>query len=195
MFTLFAPSEIEIADYLAAQKDLPFSYSEIGASRDKIPSGYPINHRRRELGSGAETFNRAKNALDDWTMYQLGWTHLHPAKIPISVGETVCVVVDHGFCWSANPCRIVYVFDEGDGALQRYGFAFGTLPGHSEEGEERFTVEWNHADDSVWYEILSFARPHHLFARIGFPFVKLFQHKFAVDSADAMFRAVNNQQS
>jgi uncharacterized protein (UPF0548 family) len=50
-------------------------------------------------------------------------------------------VVNHGFCWSLNPCRVVYVLEETGGEVERYGFAFGTLPGHSEEGEERFTVE------------------------------------------------------
>jgi uncharacterized protein (UPF0548 family) len=72
------------------------------------------------------------------------------------------VVVNHGFCWSLNPCRVVYVLEETGGEIERYGFAFGTLPGHSEEGEERFTVERRRADDSVWYELLSFARPHHI---------------------------------
>ncbi len=189
MFTLFEPSEIEIKNFLEAQKDLPFSYAEVGASKDKIPSGYPINHRRVRLGSGAETFAPARQAIQDWTMYRLDWTRLYPPDAPVAVGSAVGVVVNHGFCHSTNPCRVIYVLEE-DGEIERYGFAFGTLPGHSEEGEERFTVEWNRADDSVWYELLSFARPHHILARIGFPFVTLFQRKFAADSANAMQKAV-----
>jgi hypothetical protein len=38
MFTLFEPSETKIKNFLAAQKDLPFSYEEVGASKEKIPS-------------------------------------------------------------------------------------------------------------------------------------------------------------
>jgi uncharacterized protein (UPF0548 family) len=34
------------------------------------------------------------------------------------------------------PCRIVYVIDEPD----RRGFAYGTLPGHPERGEEAFII-------------------------------------------------------
>ena len=34
------------------------------------------------------------------------------------------------------PCRVVYVVDEPD----RRGFAYGTLTGHPESGEELFTV-------------------------------------------------------
>jgi uncharacterized protein (UPF0548 family) len=190
MFTLFEPSEKQIKEFLAAQRDLPFSYKEVGASKDKIlPSGYPVNHRRIQLGSGAKTFARAKTAIQSWMMYKLEWTRLFPANAPVVQSEIVSIIVNHGFCWSINPCRIVYVLEES-GKIERYGFAFGTLPGHSEEGEERFTVEWHHQDDSVWYELLAFARPHHILAKIGFPFVRLFQQKFAEDSGRAMLEAV-----
>jgi uncharacterized protein (UPF0548 family) len=188
MFILFEPSDEQIEEFLARQKELPFSYKEVGASQTLIPSNYPINHHRIQLGSGAEVFARAKKAIESWTMYKLSWTRLYPSDAPVAAREVVCVVVNHGFCWSLNPCRIVYVLEE-KGEIERVGFAFGTLPGHSEEGEERFTVEWNRADDSVWYELLAFARPHHILACIGFPFVGLFQRKFARDSGRAMLEA------
>ncbi|TXN26732.1 DUF1990 family protein, partial [Lacisediminihabitans profunda] len=41
---------------------------------------------------------------------------------------------------------------------QRRGFAYGTLPGHPEEGEESFIVEQTE-DGSVWLEISAFSRP------------------------------------
>ncbi len=189
MFTVFEPSETQIKNFLAARRNLPFSYNEVGASKEEIPSGYPINHHRIQIGSGADAYARARKAIQNWTMYRLEWTRLFPFDAPIAVGEVVCVVVNHRLCWSLNPCRIIYILEE-TGAVERYGFAFGTLPGHSEEGEERFTVEWNRADDSVWYELLAFARPHHILARIGFPFVGLFQRKFARDSGRAMLEAV-----
>ncbi len=189
MFTLFEPSEKVIENFLAAQRDLPFSYAEVGASQDEIPSLYPINHRRVQIGNGADVFASAKNAIQNWTMYRLEWTRIYPDSVPIAVGAVVCIVVNHHLCWSINPCRIVYILEQTD-KVERYGFAFGTLPGHSEKGEERFLVEWNRADDSVWYELLAFARPHHILARIGFPFVPLFQKKFARDSGRAMFEAV-----
>jgi uncharacterized protein (UPF0548 family) len=190
MFTLFDPSDAEIESFLTAQRDLPFSYEEVGASRDKIPQNYPINHRLVQIGSGAEAFASAKFSIQLWTMYRLDWTRLYPRDAPIAVGETVCVVVNHTFCWSINPCRIVYVLDE-KGETEKFGFAFGTLPGHSETGEEKFTVEWRHQDDSVWFELLSFARPHDTLAKIGFPFVGFFQRKFAEDAAQAMLDAVS----
>ena len=55
-----------------------------------------------------------------------------------------------------NACRVVYVVDEEE-PIQRYGFAYGTLPDHAETGEERFLVEWNRASGEVWYDILAFS--------------------------------------
>lgn len=72
----------------------------------------------------------------------------------------------------------------------RFGFVYGTLPGHVECGEERFQVEWNRNDDSVWYDIFAFSRPNHFLARIGYPIVRRIQKKFASDSAAAMQLAV-----
>jgi len=190
MFTFSEASEAQVDKFLAEQRDLPFSYQEVGASKSAIPFGYPVNHHRVQLGNGENTFARAKDAIQSWTVYKLEWTRLYPCDTPIAVGKVVCVVVNHGFCWSMNPCRIIYLLEE-TGEIERFGFAFGTLPGHSEEGEERFTIEWRHADDSVWYELLSFARPHHILAKIGFPFVHLFQQKFAKDSQNAMLKFVN----
>jgi uncharacterized protein (UPF0548 family) len=91
--------------------------------------------------------------------------------------------------WWLNACRIVYVVDE-EGAVQRFGFAYGTLPQHAESGEERFTVEWHEADDAVWYDILAFSRPQQLLARLGYPIARRLQKRFARDSAAAMRRAV-----
>ena len=79
--------------------------------------------------------------------------------------------------------------------MQRYGFAYGTLPEHAESGEERFTVEWHEADDAVWYDIVAFSRPQQLLARLGYPFARRLQKRFARDSAAAMQIAVVEGQS
>ena len=88
-----------------------------------------------------------------------------------------------------NACRIVYVVDD-EGPVQRFGFAYGTLPEHAESGEERFTVEWHEADDAVWYDIVAFSRPQQLLTRLAYALVRRLQKRFARDSAAAMRRAV-----
>jgi uncharacterized protein (UPF0548 family) len=68
------------------------------------------------------------------------------------------------------PARVVYVVDEPG----RRGFAYGTLPGHPERGEEAFIVE-HLADDSVWLVIRAFSRPAGPLVWIGAPFARLLQ--------------------
>jgi uncharacterized protein (UPF0548 family) len=68
------------------------------------------------------------------------------------------------------PVRVVYVIDEP----ARRGFAYGTLPGHPERGEEAFVVERS-ADDSVWLVIRAFSRPAGPLVWIGYPLARLMQ--------------------
>ena len=77
-----------------------------------------------------------------------------------------------------------------EGAVSRFGFTYGTLPDHVGAGEERFLVEWDRGNDSVWYDILAFSRPRHVLARLGYPWVRRVQKRFGRESAAAMRRAV-----
>ena len=99
-------------------------------------------------------------------MYETGWTRLCWPDAPISEGTVVGVVGRHLGFRSLNACRIAYVYEDEEPSLQRYGFAVGTLPGHVERGEERFTVEWQEADDAVYYEVFAFSRPAHPLVRL-----------------------------
>ncbi|MCI0489696.1 MAG: DUF1990 domain-containing protein [Blastocatellia bacterium] len=192
MFLLKEPSEKTIRDFLASQSDRPFSYSEVGATSGKPPAGYTIDHNRVQLGEGAESFARAVEALRNWKMFQIDWVRLLWPYTPIETGETVGVLIRHYSLWSLNACRIVYTIDEA-GPVHRYGFAYGTLPEHGERGEERFTVEWNRRDDSVWYDLLAFSRPNLFLAKAGRPLVRRLQKRFARDSKKAMVEAVRGE--
>ena len=117
----------------------------------------------------------------------MGWVEACPADTPIAQGAVIGVKAHALGLWWLNACRIVYVVDETLDST-RFGFAYGTLPDHAERGEERFLIEWNRADDSVWYDIVAFSRPNVL-ARLGYPVVRRLQKKFAHDSKAAMLRA------
>ena len=97
--------------------------------------------------------------------------------------------------WWVNAARIAYVVDEPvestEDAVAKFGFAYGTLPGHVETGEELFLVEWDQATDAVTYNILAFSRPRHPLVRLGRPLVRRLQQRFREDSAAAMQRWVN----
>jgi uncharacterized protein (UPF0548 family) len=92
----------------------------------------------------------------------------------------------------AERLPIVYVVDE-PGPLQRFGFAYGTLPGHAGTGEERFLVEWDRASGEVWYDILAFSRPHQFLSHLGYAYMRRIQKQFKKQSAAAMLTAVRDQ--
>ncbi|MBI3865618.1 MAG: DUF1990 domain-containing protein [Planctomycetia bacterium] len=190
MFTLKKPSQPDIRRFLSEQSRLEYTYSAVGATAGKPPAGFNVDHTRRQLGSGDRTFLAATQALQRWRQFRFSWLEAGPADTPIQTGEVVAVLARLGVLWSLNACRIVYVVDES-GPIDRFGFAYGTLPGHVEMGEERFLVEWDHANDSVWYDILAFSRPRHPLARLAYPLARLLQKRFARDSAAAMLATAN----
>ncbi len=191
MFRLSVPSEDEIRRFISKQKDSSFSYPEVGASATTAPTGYNVDHNRIQLGKGEDTWQRATEAIRTWQMFSLPWVSLHWPNAPIQVGTDLAVSVHHLGFYSLNACRIVYVVDE-EGPVKRFGFAYGTLAEHAESGEERFTVEWNRDEDSVWYDILAFSRPRQMLARLGYPLSRLLQKRFAEGSKAAMLQATRN---
>jgi uncharacterized protein (UPF0548 family) len=189
MIRLSKPSRSEIERFLKVQRQLPFSYPHVGATRGEPPRGYAVDRNQVLLGRGPETFHRAKEAITRWEMFQIPWIELCWADTPVAVGSTVAILVRIAGLWRANACRIVYLLDEED-ATRRFGFGYGTLPAHAERGEERFSVEWRSEDDSVWYQLFAFSRPHGMGVRAAYPFVRRIQKRFARDSMRAMLRAV-----
>lgn len=194
MFSLREPAEAEVRDFLAAQESLPFSYVEVRATREGVPpKGYTVDRYRVRLGTGEEAFTRAKSALRGWRQFDLGWARLVPRGAPLEIGTTVAVLTNHYGFWSLNSARIVYLVDSTD-RMERFGFAYGTLPGHAEKGEERFVVERDRESGSVHYEVLAFSRPNHPLAWLGYPLARGLQRRFAGDSSRAMVAAVSGEE-
>ena len=191
MVSLRRPSTETIREFLASQSKLGFTYTAVGATASLPPADYVVDHTRIKLGQGEEVFMKAKAALGRWQQFRLGWVEVWSPETPIQTGEVVAVIARNVGLWWLNACRIVYVVDEEE-PIQRYGFAYGTLPDHAETGEERFLVERDRASGEVWYDILAFSRPHLLLTRLGYPFVRRVQKRFAKASAAAMLRVVNN---
>lgn len=187
MPSLRKPTLSEIRTFLDQQSRLNFSYPFVGQTAATPPAGYNVDQTRVRLGSGEAVFMAATNALQKWQQFRLGWVEASPASTPIKAGEVVAILARIAGLWWLNACRIVYVIDEA-GPTQRFGFAYGTLPGHAERGEERFLIEWDEADDSVCYDILAFSQPRDPLARLGYPFARLIQKRFARDSAAAMLK-------
>ena len=194
MFSLREPSEASARRFISSQKDLPFSYENVGASREgAATSGYVVDRYRVRLGEGPEAYARAVEALRGWQQFDLGWVRLLPPHTPIETGATVGVLAHHYGFWSLNTARIAYTVGETGQEVERFGFGYGTLPGHAERGEERFGVEWNREDGSVYYDVFAFSRPKHPLAWPGYPFARLLQRRFRRDSTRAMVEAVTRE--
>ena len=192
MLSLRRPSTEAIRAFLAVQSKLGFTYSAVGATATTPARWYALDHTRIKLGEGEKVFTRAKAALERWDQFRLGWVEAWPTETPIQAGEVIAVIAHEIGLWWLNACRIVYVVDE-PGPLQRFGFAYGTLPGHAGTGEERFLVEWDRASGEVWYDILAFSRPHQFLSHLGYAYMRRVQKQFKTQSAAAMLTAVRNQ--
>ncbi len=175
-----------------------FSYEEVGATRElglrgspTPPRGYVLDRSRVRLGYGEEVFARARAALEHWEMFRVGWAELLWPEASIARGTTVGLLVRLPGAWSLCAARVVYTVDELRHTVgrERYGFAYGTLPGHVARGEECFSVERSLHDGGVWYEVLAFSRLGGL-ARWVTPYARRLQHRFARDSLAAMKRCV-----
>jgi uncharacterized protein (UPF0548 family) len=177
MFKINEPSEQDVANFISSQRNLPFTYSEVGATNTNPPPRYTVDHNRIQLGHGEAAYNLAVDALKNWRQFDLGWVTIVPRGVVLEVGATVAVKARAFGAWSLNACRVVYTIDES----RRFGFAYGTLPDHVECGEERFLIE-RLPDDSVWYDILAFSRPRHPLVKLSFPLARLLQKRFARES-------------
>jgi len=83
---------------------------------------------------------------------------------PVSLDATVIIAFGSKFLSLFAPCRVVAVIDEPD----RFAFAYGTLPGHPEQGEECFSA-WKTTEGKVTFTIRAFSRPASLLARASGP--------------------------
>lgn len=190
MFSFRKPSPETIRGFLAEQQKCEFTYPAIGGTEWTPPAGFVIDHTRVKLGDGEKIFNEAKAILTRWGHFQLGWVESSSCDIPLEQGQVVGVLAKVFGVWCLNACRIVSVINAATSDLHRFGFVYGTLPGHVECGEERFLVQWDQSDNSVWYDILAFSRPQHVLAQIGYRVVRRLQKRFARDSASVVQRDI-----
>jgi uncharacterized protein (UPF0548 family) len=162
--------------------DTRLTYAEIGATKGALPPGYDHMRRRENVGRGEAAFAAAAEIVLTWGIQRGAGFHVEASSPRVSVGAVVRPSVGVGPLRIAAPCRVVYVVDEP----RRKGFAYGTLPGHPERGEEAFVVSLLE-DGAVELEIVAFSRPATLWARAGGPMNRVVQ-KFVTDRYIAAVR-------
>jgi uncharacterized protein (UPF0548 family) len=146
------------------------TYQDVGGTSGPLPIGYRHVARVAHLGFGREVFDRCSSLVLSWEMHRRAGLSVH-ASDPIALeGSVVALVFGASRFGVVCPCRVVYVVDEPG----RRGFAYGTLPGHPEEGEESFMVA-HEPDGSVVLCITAFSRPANALSRLGGPLTRRVQ--------------------
>jgi uncharacterized protein (UPF0548 family) len=146
---------------------LPLTYAEVGATAGPLPAGYHHVRKSRVIGHGRRRFEDAAEAGMRWGMLRGAGLKVEATTEVAAVGSEVIVRMGP----ARAPCRVVYVVDEPD----RRGFAYGTLPGHAESGEELFVVRYDPASDEVYAEVTAFSRHATWWSRLGSPVTSLLQ--------------------
>lgn len=198
MIGLVRPSPAAIAAQLCCE-DAAFSHAEVGATArpEMLPAladRYTFDHSRFPLGHGREVFARAREALFTWRHFEIPWLELQGSATPVPPvhpGQTVATLTRVFGLWFLSPCRVVDRI-EPSGETNEVSFAYGTLPGHVARGEERFTVRRNPSTDEVVFEIFAFSRPAPFLARIGRPWMRRVQKRFAADAAAALRQSIES---
>ncbi len=146
---------------------LAFTYSEVGATAGELPAGYHHLRARARIGTGRDRFEEAADAVSHWGMQRGAGLRVQAGSERAQPGSDVLGSIGP----IRVPCRVVYVVDEPE----RRGFAYGTLPGHPETGEELFCVRHDPDTDAVYVEIVAFSRPALWWSRAGGPVGRLAQ--------------------
>ena len=182
MLSLLPPRGSRLRQELTRAMQADLTYADVGATAGELPGGY--RHLRREtvLGSGAEVFGRAADALLHWRMHRAAGLRGDATSTAAERGTTLVQAVRVGPVWTTAPCRVVWAAREP----QRVAFAYGSLPGHPESGEEAFAVEHG-SDGVVRFRVVAFTVPGTLLVAALGPVAALLQAR-AVDRYLAALR-------
>jgi uncharacterized protein (UPF0548 family) len=143
----------------AAIGQKPLTYPEVGATADTLPSGYRHIRRTAVLGTGRNCFENAADRLMRWGVQRGAGLRIQTSSEVAEEGALLTIALGPVPAYG----RVVYTIDEPD----RRGFAYGTLLGHPESGEELFAVRYAADSETVYLDIVAFSRPATWWSRLG----------------------------
>jgi uncharacterized protein (UPF0548 family) len=146
---------------------MTFTYQQVGATAGELPDGYHHVRKSAVIGNGRPRFDDAAAKVMRWGMLRGAGVRVEASSEVAAVGSEVLV----GLGPLRAPCRVVYLIDEEN----HRGFAYGTLAGHPESGEELFAVRYDAATGDVLAEVVAFSRHATWWSRLGGPVTSLAQ--------------------
>jgi uncharacterized protein (UPF0548 family) len=159
-------------------QDLTYGWPGITAEDERpAPPGFRTLRVRTTLPPG--TFDAAADALFSWRVHAavplLTVVPEQPRAAP-GVGVRLCAGP------VTAPCRVVWAEHDAD----RAGFAYGTLPGHPESGEEAFVLRREDPAGPVVFTVAAVSRPATWYARAAGPLGRGLQRAIAHQYLRAM---------
>lgn len=154
---------------------VPLTYAHVGATATSLPSGYRRVSETRVLRR--RDFDNAARELMSWQVHRWAGLGVRASSSQAASGVVVVMRLGIGRLSVRIPCRVIYQVSEPD----RVGFAYGTLPGHPESGEELFLLR-------LVFTITAFSRPHSALARLGGPVTTRVQDVMTRRYLDALDR-------
>lgn len=171
-----------LAQVDAAHADAPWTYAQRGATQGAMPEGWTHQEVWAPVGQGRASFEAARSALQRYAHFDLGWVTPLSHDVPLVPGERFTFASYQLGVWVISVCRIVYVLDEPDAAIARFGYAYGTIGDHAIRGEERFLVEWDKQTDAVRFGVKKFSLPANWLSRLTGPLTRGVQQRFTAQA-------------
>lgn len=151
------------------------NYPDRGATaRQPLPAGYHHLLHRTRVGHGRAAFEAAGAAVTTFHAHRTSGMRVRAADGAVRPGSRAVVGIGLGPLRIDAPCEVVWTAYEP----ARVGFAYGTLSGHPECGEESFVVEID-PGGTVWFTVTAFSRPAAWFTRAAGPAVPFLQRSYA----------------
>jgi uncharacterized protein (UPF0548 family) len=147
----------------ARMASAPFTYAEPGMTGGVVPAGFRTVRRSRRLRR--RDFPGAAEDLLAWRVHERAGLAVAASAPRAHPGCLVRLRLGRGPIAIEAPCRVVFTVDEPE----RAGFAYGTLAGHPESGEELFLL-FRGLDGGLTFTITAISTPATLLARVGGPF-------------------------
>lgn len=146
----------------AGLRAAPFTYDEVGATaRTDMPAGYGHLERWRNLLD--TEFDSAAARLMTWRIHEAAGLRVSASSRHVEPDAVVEMLIGPRWMRVRAVCRVVYVINEPD----RVGFAYGTLPGHAERGEESFILD--RREGTPRFTVRAFSNPASRLARAAGP--------------------------
>ena len=156
-------------------KHKPLTYDAVGMSLGTVapPEGFREYAESRVVGTGAEAFANIGYGLMHWDVHRAAGMFVQPEFNVVREGDAVAVAVHVApFLAVAGSCRVTQVIATG----RSIGWAYGTLPGHPECGEELFLLT-HRDDDQVEMSIRAFSQPGVWYVGLAGPLGRVIQRR------------------